>query len=217
MTLFIPLANSSAWDHNELRFALRSWEKFGNIDDLLIIGHKPAWLKNAQHIQFVEYNSKPRNIYDKIKIAAETYDKFIYANDDHFLLKPLINLPYYYQCKLKDYRNGGETFMRYVANTRALFPEGLYFDVHTPIVVHSEIVKSLKYEKDVLFKSLYCNTAKVEGVKAEDIKIRAHIRREEIDNIVRGGHPFLSTGNAISHDLRQWFFETYPEKSSFEV
>lgn len=216
MTLFIPLSNASAWQHNELRFALRSWEKYSSIDTLCIIGHKPGWLKDVHHIPFDERSNKPRNIFDKVQLAVKYYDQFIFANDDHYLLERMHNLPYYYQCKLKDYRNGGETFMRYVANTRELFPDGLYFDVHTPMVVDSEVVKQLSYKKDVLFKSLYCNTAGVEGIRCDDIKIRGHIRREDIDKLVKG-QQFLSTGNLISHDLRQWFLEMYPEKSRFEM
>jgi hypothetical protein len=216
-TLFIPLCPSSTWNHNELRLALRSWEKHGPpIETVLIIGHKPDWLQDVHHIPFTDRWNKPTNIYEKVKLAAKLYDSFIFANDDHFLLRRMVELPYYRSVKLKEFKGGGETFMRYVEQTRQLFPDGYYFDVHTPMVVHAHIVESLEYRKDVLFKSLYCNSAQVWGEEFKDCKIKDHMRREDIERYVEG-RPFLSTGEAISNDLKKWLFDQFPEKSRWEL
>lgn len=148
-------------------------------------------------------------------MAANECEEFIYANDDHFLTQPLIELPYYYSSSLKDFHAGGDTFMRYVANTQRLFPDGLYFDVHTPMIVESVKMKQLKYVKDTIFKSVYCNTFSVEGVKINDCKINGHMRLPEIDAYVYN-RPFISTGEAISYDLKNWLWARFPDKSRWE-
>lgn len=215
--LFIPLGTISSWLHNELRFALRSWDKYGSpIKQLLIIGHKPGWLQNVHHIPFMDRFSKPANIYEKVKIAAKHYDRFIFANDDHFLTKPLTELPYYYSGKLIDFKGGGDTFMRYVGNTWQLFPSGKYFDVHTPMVVEAQVVEQLTYIKDVLFKSLYCNTAGIKGEQFEDCKIRSHFRTDDILRYANN-RPFISTDEAISVDTKRFLQETFPDKSRWEA
>lgn len=217
MTLFIPLCEQSTWLHNELRIALRSWDKFGQIDKVLIIGHKPDWITNIHHIPFQDKFNKVENIFRKVKVAAENYPEFIFANDDHFILKPIKELPYYYSVLLKDFKGSvGDTFFRYVDQTKRLFPEGKYFDIHTPMICKKEIIDKLEWKRDVLFKSYYCNTAGVEAVQMNDCKIHGHIRLPEIISYFHD-KPFISTGEAISYELKKYLFDLFPEKSCWEL
>ena len=150
-------------------------------------------------------------------MAAELYEEFIFANDDHFLMKPLTELPYYYSCKLKDFHGtAGDTFYRYVDTTYRLFPDGNYFDIHTPMIVRREWMDLLQFKKDVLFKSYYCNTAKVEGVQLPDCKINGHIRTEQIENYVKD-RPFISTGESISVELKKYLLERFSKPCKFEL
>lgn len=216
--LFIPLADYSSWNHNELRIALRSWEQYGNIETVLIIGHKPDWLTNIHHIPF-EDNRYPKiqNIFNKVKIATQHYDEFIFANDDHYLLNPLTELPYYYSCKLKDFKgSAGDTFFRYVDTTARLFPEGNYYDIHVPMIVRKEVVDKLEHKKDVLFKSYYCNTAGVEGKELHDCAIRGHIRMDQIVSYVKN-RDFVATTDGIAVELKKYLLERFAKKSKFEL
>lgn len=216
--VFIPLCNMSSWLHNELRIALRSWEKFyPQLETVCIIGYKPDWLINVHHIEFSGVLDKVQEIFKKTKIAAEHYPEFIFANDDHFLLQPLIELPYYCSVPLKEFKGpAGDTFFRYVDTTYRLFPDGKYFDIHTPMIVKREILDTMDWKKDVLFKSYYGNTGKVDGLVLKDCKINGFVRRDEIDRYVID-RPFISTGEAISTDLKKFLFEKFPEKSRFEM
>lgn len=217
MTLFIPLSEASTWQHNELRLALRSWEMYSQIENVLIIGYKPDWLINVHHVPASDNYSKVENIFRKVKMAAALYPEFIFANDDHFLMQPLNELPYYYSCKLKDFKGtAGDTFFRYVDTTARLFPGGYYFDVHTPMICKKEIIDQLDYKKDVLFKSYYGNTAGVEGREIRDCKINGHIRTDEIERYVTG-RPFISTGESISVELKKYLLERFINKSRFEM
>ena len=189
---------------------------FPEITEVCLIGYKPDWCTNVTHIPFNDIYNKPKNIYTKLRIAADHYDRFIYANDDHFLLQPLTELPYYHAGPLSTFKGGGETFMRYVAQTVKRFPDGLYFDVHTPMVCESSVVKSLKYDGDLLFKSLYGNTAGVDGVEFKDCKLHGHSRMDDIVKYM-DGRWFLSTSDPIPMDLKKWFAENFPDKSRFEL
>lgn len=215
--LFIPLCQITTWNHNELRIALRSWEMYGPpIDTLLIIGYKPKWIGNCHHIEYNDRYSKTQNIFSKVKIAADHYDCFIFGNDDHFLLQPMNELPYYHAGPIREFKGGGETFMRYVNNTYRLFPNGLYYDVHTPMIVDSAVMAGLEYQRDTLFKSCYGNTAGVDGELFKDCKMSGHIRLDEVQRYI-SGRPFLSIGEYIPYDLKKWLWEKYPQKSKWEL
>lgn len=218
MILFIPLCNFTSWEHNELRLALRSWSQYANIEKVLIIGHKPDWLTNVEHIPYDDSRRpKIENIFNKVKIAAEHYPEFIFGNDDHYLLNPLTELPYYYSTKLKDFKgSAGDTFYRYVSETARLFPEGNYYDIHVPMICKREIINKLEYKKDILFKSYYCNTAGVKGKQLADCNIRGHIRRDQIENYVKG-RDFVSTTDGIATELKKYLLERFRIKSKFEV
>lgn len=217
-TLFIPLCDFTSWNHNELRLALRSWQQYGNVENVLIIGHKPEWLINVHHIPYEDHRyPKIQNIFSKVKIAAEHYNEFIFANDDHYLLKPLIELPYYYSTKLKEWKgSAGDTFFRYVDTTARLFPEGKYFDIHVPMICKKEVIDKLEYKKDVLFKSYYCNTAGIEGKQLQDCAIRGHIRTDQIINYVKD-RDFIATTDGIASDLKKYLLERFTNKSRFEL
>lgn len=216
-TLFIPLGGGSVWNNNELRYALRSWEKYSNIEEVLIIGHKPDWYKGG-HIRFDKPYCKTEDIFLKTQYAASLHNRFIFANDDHVLLQPLTNLPYYYDGLLSDYHDGGsDTFRRYISNTAALYPGGKYFDVHTPMIVEPDIMLSLKYTRDTILKSCYCNEAEVDGVEIKDPILRAHTAYELISPRVESW-PCMSWGDgAMTWTLKQWLRDQFPEPSKWEV
>lgn len=91
MQLVIPL-HKSRINYQDLRYALRSVEKYGNFDgEVVIVGEKPAWIKNVTHLKLTDDPNewyKERNIYRKILKSFEVVgDNFIFMNDDHVLLK----------------------------------------------------------------------------------------------------------------------------------
>lgn len=190
---------------------------YANVENVLIIGHKPDWLINVHHETWEGRFPKVEDIFRKVKKAAELYDEFIFANDDHFLMQPLTELPYYYSCKLRDFKGtAGDSFYRYVDTTARIFSNGNYYDIHTPMICKKEVIDQLQYKKDVLFKSYYCNTAGVEGVELSDCKISGHIRTEEIVRYVKD-RPFISTDESISVELKKYLLERFPNKSKFEM
>ncbi len=216
MMLFIPLAPMSAWQDNELRYALRSWDKHSPPDRVLIIGHKPGWY-TGEHIQMHNVASKPKDIFLKTQRAAKECDSFIFANDDHFLLSPFQD-KHYHAGPLASFRKGSDAFMRYVQNTAKRFPGGNYFDVHTPMVMQSDVVLSLDYgATDVLLKSTYCNTARVTGEYYADCKINTRMTAEAISSRVAGLSVFSVGDGALGPGLREFLASQYPVPSRWEL
>jgi hypothetical protein len=217
-TLFIPLLkNASTWADNELRYALRSWEKYCPMERVIVIGHKPDWYTGEYHL-LDGLRSKTEDIWMKTEAAARITDRFIFANDDHILLQPLTSLPYYSQGKLSDFVGGSDTFMRYVWNTAKQWPSGLYFDVHTPMIIESDRFLALEYLRDTLLKSIYCNSfTDIEGEPYKDCKINQHMRTEEIEQKLTGKKMFSFGDNGLGNDMRKHLFALFPDKSRFEL
>lgn len=217
MTLFIPLGNSSPYQDEELRMALRSWERYSPPDRVIIIGQKPSWLTNVEHYTWPHRFNKPRDIWEKTRQAATITDSFVFANDDHFLLSPWQG-KYYHEGLIREYKViAGSTFSNYVGNTRSRFPEGKYFDIHTPLNIISSDFLQINYgTKDVLLKSTYCNTQVVEGDFLFDCKINAKMTYEEIHKRTVG-RPCFSVGDAgFTTTMRKFLLDIFPEPSKFE-
>ena len=86
--IVIPYRHS---DNDELRYVLRSIEKYCNFDyDITIIGDKPKWATNINHIPYDDTQYKRyENLYNKINIAINHFDSFFWWHDDEFVLKPV--------------------------------------------------------------------------------------------------------------------------------
>lgn len=95
MVYFIPLGRGSlAWDI-ELKYSLRSIDKYvSGIDSVLIVGKLPEWCVNVDFVQCVDISNKfvfrDNNIRAKINLALNMYDSVIGGNDDY--LSMLITL-----------------------------------------------------------------------------------------------------------------------------
>ena len=105
--IVIPLGNGSKWNNNELKYCLRSIEKYlKNYKNIYIIGECPDWVNkitwskdhwynkfsNIQYIPILIFddNTPSNDILDKLKLACNMSiisDNFIYFNDDYFLLQ----------------------------------------------------------------------------------------------------------------------------------
>lgn len=101
------LGTGSKWDDNELRYSLRSLEKYCiNLGRVFIVGHKPDWCTNVIHIPYDDWNKghpeyrkrkgktggKDGNIIRKILAACKREDlseRFLKASDDQCFLRPI--------------------------------------------------------------------------------------------------------------------------------
>lgn len=107
MLLICPVRPGDS--NEELRFALRSWEKnlhlprYGNPNDdtddglhLMTVGYCPSWLEPDTHIEGNRYASMPHAVFDNIRLASEhaaaqpyPWPSALYMNDDFFCMDPV--------------------------------------------------------------------------------------------------------------------------------
>lgn len=107
MDVVYSLGWGSKNDNAELRWSLRSLEKYGkNLGRVIVVGNCPEWLSDEvikmPRGKFSENGPKHDNILDAILAvikAGVVSGEFLYSSDDHFLVKTtdLERFPYYYK------------------------------------------------------------------------------------------------------------------------
>ena len=107
MDILYIVGTGSKWENNELRYSLRSIEKFGrNVGRVYIVGNKPDFINdNVTYIPCPDdTNRKHKNILKKVLCAIEKSDisrHFIISSDDHFYTREVDfdQYPVYYQAR----------------------------------------------------------------------------------------------------------------------
>lgn len=229
------LGTGSTWSNNEIRYSLRSVEKY--FDPLgerkvFVIGEKPEWMINVFHIPLKdEAQSKTSNARAKYLAASEhpeISDDFILMNDDFFFLKEMTQIPNYIRgtllSSLKNHRNRSGYYYDSLKATRERLQElgvaePLDFSVHAPIVFNkkklAEAILQMGTKTPYLLRSAYGNLEKIEGLKTEDFK--ANNMREFHQQMKRDAE-FLSINNTILREERfkKFLREKYPDQSKYE-
>lgn len=210
MIVCIPYKNDGN-NGLELKYSIRSMVKhFRDMTGVLLIGEKPDWYI-GEHIPATDQVGKKEwNIVSKVLLCP--HENFLFSFDDVFALKDFDStLPLYYSGTLKENKAFGQYVARN-ANVLSMYPDGLFYDVHTPHVINRELYHKCQpldwNERQYLCKSIYGNFVGG-GVQYEDYKIRS-ITDINIDT----SKQFFSTSNYLAE--RIVFEELYPEPSQYE-
>lgn len=236
--VYILKEGASNWEDNEIRYSLRSAEKYLKIRKVFIVGYKPEFLNNIIHIPCRDdYREKHKNATQKIIMAAldkRVGDKFALMNDDFFITKQLDNIPYYYDGKIINYldnnqQNETAVYWKTMKRTmEALNKEALNYELHCPIVFEKAKIKELIDRFDLwrvlkfqssggyLIRSLYGNYFKVGGKEIKDNKFYWGKMRERGD--FNKNNIFFSVENKIiKTEIIQFMLNVlYPNKSKYE-
>lgn len=235
MDLVVPLGKSKT-DYLDLRYALRSIEKFTTIDKVYLIGEKPSWIQNIIHYGYPDIKGeawKERSIYQKTALACqipEVSDNFLFSNDDIVLLKEIDveNYPYYskgtcYQSMLKN----KSTYRATMNHTRKVLAElGLEdfnADGHCPIIFNKE--KFLTSFTDRMWdipygygmKTIYCAKNNKELIPMADKKFSSKITKEDVKLYSQDRHVISFTDAALKTGVREYLEELLPNKSKYEI
>lgn len=219
--IIIPYKHSGT---PELKYALRSIEKFLNgWDKIIIVGDKPPL--NIDHIPFEDHPRKNYSMFLKVvEGMAQVDEDFLYWHDDHFLLKPLeaIELKAYYNgtCKKMVDRLKSGGYCRYTKATINYLnnPDALYYDIHVPCKMKKSEILSLplKWDEEMIFKSLYLNSFLQVSEQMSDLKLDMSYRVEQIKSVINH-RLFFSTGDyGMGKNMRDVLNELYPDKSKYE-
>lgn len=235
--IVIPLGRGSTCANEELRYSLRSIEKYAlGVGKVYIIGEKPHFISDEViHIPHKDRFQKEANIKEKILKACsipELSEMFCFTNDDIYWLRStdVETIPFF--------RKGGtdlaqnraafkSTYGVSIANTVWSLSENNlplhHFDIHVPILYNKNVFPVIMSRYDwrvnngYVIKSLYCNTLKIQGAALKDNKINTNAGSLAIKNAFRSRNVWVSSSDRCLNDF---FWRTvdrmFPYKSRFE-
>jgi hypothetical protein len=223
MIILYPLAVQL--DYTELRFSLRSIEKYLKPPfEVVIVGQVlPAWINNVTQISLKDLpGRKQLNIRRKILAGLEYSEELFFMNDDIYLLNDTDpkSYPYYYSGTLNTI---GETGARPLMNQlQAQNKPILHYDTHTPLLYEKEKFKALEiFTADCIIKSAYCNFHKIKGKEYPDLKINRKMEPNLLKDIIKTAQdyaaPCFSTGPQGLQSALPVLEELYPTKSKYEL
>ncbi len=230
------LGKGSKWQDNELRYSLRSVEKYlSDYRNVYVIGECPEWAQNVIHIEY-EDTHKNRESRIALKVLRSCQEqsisnRFLFMNDDHFFLSECsaVTFPYYKKMHLQDEAsipNLNHVYKTSINNTiEVLLEKGFgthNFDIHTPIVYYKDKFKDVfdLYDWDKQYsyvvKSIYANSVGVHGTHMDDCKIMKQQTETELAYILLSRKIFSISDGAINASLKKTMDRIYPLPSRYE-
>lgn len=214
MHVVIPLKDKqSAWGDWELRFCLRSIEKYLDVDQIWIVsGLKRDWL-TCNQVYCEDKGKRGDATLNKVLHAChivQLSDDFVLMYDDTYLLGDLI--PLTYQGKLDP--AGNTRYANIVRKTQKHSKDGLNYDCHQPIVLNKELFKEKAIE-GTLYKSLVASYMEGERVQMDDVKLRDKKDHLKFERFLEGKWCFSTSEFSFKFILDQ-MKEMYPDKSKWE-
>lgn len=242
--IIIPLGTGSKWNNNELKYCLRSLEKYGeNIGDIYIIGERPDFLNYnvIQHRNIEDKHSHEGNIWTKLMVGCtigHLDDDFLYVMDDFVFLQPfdISKYPNVANGRIEDERwcyiptlveKHTNPYFRMCKRTGTILREQkkdtYYYDLHRPLLINKEkflgTYKQFKSEiyslNSILVKSTYCNFNEIKP----DFHINDNLIKDaiEIDSNILDLDMFSYKDSAVTNRLIKYLEITFPNKSQYEL
>lgn len=230
---------------NELKYSIRSLQKFCNFDfDVVIVGDKPNWY-NGKHVETgkvrnVDY-AKAFDINQKMKAIFESTlvpDNFFYIYDDVYCVNPcelsdfekVIAMDYLPKSPQKTRFGGSTKWMKLLTDTRnAIKTEDVWsYETHLPRMFnkgHLELVMNSYgvWLKPLLISTLYYNELfdKPDVILTDKNDYKAGIYQkmnaQSIEAACKGKKWMNNTENAWSNYLDRFLANLLPESSKFEI
>jgi hypothetical protein len=230
------LGTGSIWNDNEIRYSLRSVQKFfPNHGHVYVVGENLDWF-NTQHITHIPaidpYINKSANGIHKIQVACQTEeisDPFILMNDDFIFAEPTEEIEVFHKGTL-DYNlqkhpsKNGYYFENMVNTKVILYEQGIEnpidYSIHYPIILDK--VKTLKSinvglasKKPFLLRTLYGNLWNIGGKETMDFK--ANKLSEFVFQKARRANLISMSDLVVGYEeVQKWFKLTFPLVSKFE-
>lgn len=245
MDILYIVGTGSKWDNNELRYSLRSIDKYGiNVDRVFIVGEKPDFVSGEiTHIPCADRYSmtkKHNNIHQKIAVAMGTGllgDHFLISSDDHFYCKPtdFNNYPVYYrESRIPTTVPDGvkpNSYWYSLFETRSflkhkgfpIFQTNPHANTHIDVKLWMDHIRTIVEASDLPHGGeINCIMGNImitngwEPKPIQDCKIYDFANREEFDNKIKDVHVFSMSDSALGCGIDKILQEMYPEKSRWE-
>lgn len=183
--------------HEELRYSLRSVAAHLDHGRVWIVGDRPGWATNVQHVKTRQEGTVWRNSTDNLLAACRDpriSDRFVFMNDDYFILRPISEVPAHHKGLISDTHprvteprspRGQRRFDAMEGTYKLLRNWGvegdLYdYELHVPLVVDkagmAEVIDRARREDSLVDRlrkrSLYGNYHRIGGTQASDVTSR---------------------------------------------
>lgn len=217
-------------DGDELRYSLRTLKNIPH-DKVWFFGGEPQGLKPDRQVTLVQKGvsawQKVTWTIEQVCKTDEVSDDFILFNDDFFVMKPVDELPAYFdgtlykrsqqiRKKRKGQHSMYEQQLMFVRETLLNEHKKTYnYAVHVPMVINK--AKALEvldtYKRLYMFRSLYGNHWNIGGEQLKDCKI-VNIETEPNAEAV-----FLSTGDKSFAEgkVGEYIRSQFTEACEYEV
>lgn len=186
--------------NEDLKYSLRSIDKFVPHNRVWIVGYKPSWVNNVGYIPVAQTGNKWKNSVNNIIKACECEqisDNFILMNDDFFAIKPVKNIIESINVSLglldntleerknkKNDSSWGKAFgyVNELLESLGVSKPYYNYESHTPILINKnkyleimelpEVQDFMKTSKVLHKRSLYKNIDKIEPkILSRDVKL----------------------------------------------
>lgn len=245
MDILYILGTGSKWNNNELRYSLRSIEKFGkNVGNVYLVGYNPGFLSNKVNIVYAKdkYKSlqKAKNILTHICFATDYFnlDDFLVSSDDHFYIKEtdFNSYPYFSKGLLPKNPDMSKSpvYKKTLKDTRDLLEINGYtyyaFNQHGNTHISRQ---AIGYAKDIIESSY--NTAygceptciilnvlyhykKFPIVERNDVKIfKDFVDKETLLKQLKDREVFSISDQSLKLGMAECLQELFPYKSKYEL
>lgn len=230
MQLVYILGTGSTWNDNELRYSLRSACLYYPHTSVLVVGHRPAWLRGVQHLLAHDpYPTGVANVIHKLSWALHAgvlEDEITFMNDDFLFLKPLEgDLPTYTRGTLADrvaqmdhnnsYRVLHERCLSRLRSWGTAQP--LDYGTHTPMRMRPTLMLDVVQRfggsgSAYPFRTCYGNLHKVPSTHLADVKMH---RTWSLPS----GKALVSMDDSVVHEpaFQAWVRRRFPEACAYEA
>ena len=240
-----PIGKGSSWKNNELRFSLRSLEKYGiNVGKLFIVGELPNFLsgEDITHIKaddrFNPQVNADGNIIEKVLAAcadSRLSEDFLFINDDHVLLEPvdLMTIPNFHKGDMNTFHDNYwnlNYWRKRLKRTRDILNEkglpALHYDCHTPILINRkafvEMISHFDYQQGIGFtmKSLYGNFIGSDHnrlLTKEKKTVFSGLNEANLSFRLLDSEFMAFNDSGLNQALKIWLYQNFEKPSKWEM
>lgn len=236
MDILYILGTGSKWQNNELKFSLRSLEKFvKGYNRVFLTGDiKPDFLNDKIiYNKVCDFSHPAINSLTKVLWTVENTnisENFVLNYDDNFFIKnvDIINYPYYYKGDLKTINDNKMRYRQTEVETRFYLKNKgkttFNYGVHCPIIFNKTEFLSLKdvwqdclrSDFGLLYRSIYCNWFEKQKEMQEDCKIYHSKKEEDIIRQIKNKKVFSICDAVIFAGVETYLNNNFINKSQWE-
>lgn len=237
MDILYILGTGSNWNNNELKFSLRSIEKYAKgYNRIFLSGDvKPDFLNDKIiYNKVCDFSHHPAmNSLQKVLWTVENTDiseNFVLNYDDNFLIKDvdISQYPYYCKGQLRYINNTGAKYRQSEVDTyNYLVKKELKtynYGVHCPIIFNKKEFLFLKdiwqdcFKSDfgMLYRTIYCNFFNKKRVERPDSKIYSSKKETDIIRQIQEFDCFSICDKVINNGVSEFLNHNFINKSQWE-